>query len=214
MSPKGVDAPKRGYRDGQRGVSVIEMLIVLVVISILIAISVPFVARYTRMYKTEDQAVKVMDLMRESAQLAMTRRRTMRLELDSTIPGEPVARIVDENGAAADVTLKSIPLEPANLVRMDVAPNGIAMPNPPGFPAVVIAGVVSARFRSNGTVVNAGDLPISGTLVFWPPINEPNYDPGNLIPRRAEEVRAVTMDGTGGAMRLWRYDGANWVEGQ
>lgn len=213
MSQKTVANERGERRNRQLGVSVIELLIVLAIISVLTAISIPFVSRYTRSYKTEDQAVKVMDLMREAGQLAMTRRRTMRFELDWNDPSQPIARIIDENGGAGTV-LKSIPLEPANMVRMDVVPNGISVPNPPNYPAVTIAGIASARFRSDGSVRNALELPISGTVIFWPPINEPQYDSGNLTPRSSGEVRAITMDGSSGAMRFWKYDGSSWLATQ
>jgi prepilin-type N-terminal cleavage/methylation domain-containing protein len=198
----------------EAGVSLIELLIVLSIITILGAISVSFISRHTRTYKTEQQAIAVMDLMREAAQLSMTRRRTMRFELDLTNPGQPVARIVDESIGIGGQTIKTVQLDPPKYVRMDVMPDGIAVPDPPGFPAVEISGVVSARFRSNGSVVSTAGLPISGTLIFWPPITEPTYVEDNLEPRRSEEVRAVTMDGTAGAMRMWKYTGSEWVEGQ
>ncbi|MEQ1762661.1 MAG: type II secretion system protein [Pyrinomonadaceae bacterium] len=194
----------------ERGMSLIEIVIALAIVTILTAISVPLIFNHSKAYKSEDQAIKVIDLMRESAQLALTRRRTMRFEIAWS--DTPVARIIDENGAAADITLKTIPLEPVNLVRMDVPPDGVNVP-PPNYPAVSIAGVTSARFRSDGSVVNAADLPISGTLFSWPPKDKP-YDVGDLEPRRIEEVRAITLDGASGAIRLWRYDGANFVSGQ
>lgn len=214
MSQKSVSDERKERLGRQVGVSLIELLIVLAIISFLTAISVPLASRYTRSYKTEDQAIKIMDLMREAGQLAMTRRRTMRFELDGNDPAQPIARIIDETGAVGGTVLKSIPLEPENIVRMDEMPNGFAVPTPPNFPAVTVDGIVSARFRSDGSVRNAADLPISGTVILWPPINEPEYDSGNLTPRRSEEVRAITMDGSSGAMRFWKYDGSSWLAAQ
>lgn len=201
-------------RKSNRGVSLIELLIVLAIISILTAITIPFVSSYTRAYKSEKQAIQIMDLMREAAQLAMNRRRAMRFELDRTEPALPVARIIDEMGADPDVTIKSIPLEPESSVRMDRLPDGVSAPASPGFPAAEFEDRFAVRFRSNGSVVSSTDLPLSATLVFWPPITEPIYTESNLTPRRGEEIRAITIDAAAGAMRMWKYTGSEWAEGQ
>jgi prepilin-type N-terminal cleavage/methylation domain-containing protein len=192
----------------ERGMSLVEIVVALTIISILTAISIPAFYHYSKTYKTEDQAVKVMDLMRETAQLALTRRRTIRFEIAWS--NEPVARIIDENGAAADITLKTIPLEPIRFVRMDLPPDGVNIPNPPNYPPISIAGVWSARFRSDGSVVNGADVPISGTLFSWSPKDDPFVDT-DVEPRRIQEVRAITLDGAGGAIRFWRHDGTTFV---
>jgi prepilin-type N-terminal cleavage/methylation domain-containing protein len=194
----------------EHGMSLVEIVVALTIISILTVLSIPIFYNYSKTYKSEDQAIKVMDLMRETAQLALTRRRTMRFEIAWS--DAPVARIIDENGAAADVTLKTIPLEPIRLVRMDIPPDGVNLPNPPNYPPVLIAGVTSARFRSDGSIVNNADIPISGTLFSWPP-KEP-FDNTDLEPRRLEEVRAITLDGAGGAIRFWRHTGTAFVAAQ
>lgn len=191
--------------------SLIEIVIALALVTILTAISVPLIFNHSKAHKSEDQAIKVMDLMRETAQLALTRRRTMRFEI--VWSDEPIARIIDENGAADDITVKTIPLEPVRVVRMDVAPDGVNVPSPLNYPAVLIAGTLSARFRSDGSVVNAADIPISGTLFSWPPKDDP-YDNTDTEPRRIEEVRAITLDGAGGAIRYWKYNGTAFVSGQ
>ncbi len=189
-----------------------ELVVTLTIVSILSAISIPYIYRFTQKYKSEGQAIKVMDLMREAGQLALTRRRVMRVELDQTDSRQGAIRIIDENGpgAADDALLKSIPLEPMNEVRMDVAPAGAGVPTPPAYAgAVFVGGVWSARFDSDGTVVNAADLPINATLYFWPPKTEPL----NLADRapREGEVRGVTLFGGTGALRYWRLTNTGWV---
>lgn len=201
------------------GFSVIEILIVLVVIALLSAISIPYVYNYTKLYKSEDQAIKVMDLMRETAQLALTRRRTMRFEIDLT---DNAALIIDENGAAPDTLVKRIPLESVHEVRMDAAPSGVTSPNPPNYTAagfapdalghqrgtqtVINNRVWAARFRSDGTAVNAANLPTSVTLYSWPPAA-----PGSMTPRKMAEVRAITLFGGSGAVRYWKHSGSEFV---
>ncbi|HMQ03957.1 MAG TPA: type II secretion system protein [Pyrinomonadaceae bacterium] len=188
-----------------RGYSLVELLVVLGIIALLTVISLPYLVNYTKMYKSEDQAIKVMDLMRETAQLALNRRRTIRFELDRSNAARPQARIIDENNGGTAIVIKSIPLEPLNEVRMDV-PSGITPPNPPNYANIgYLANVWSARFRSDGTVVNAANTPISATLYSWPPAA------GGSTPRRMQEVRAITIFGGSGAVRYWKYNGSSFV---
>ena len=92
------------------GFSVIELIVVLGIIALLSAISLPYIYNYKKLYKSEDQSLKVIDLMREAGQLALTRRRTMRFEIDLT---DNAVLIIDEKstGSADDTQLKKIPLE-------------------------------------------------------------------------------------------------------
>lgn len=204
MSHRLVENGRSDPRSFERmsGYSIVEILVVLTIIAVMTAIALPYFFNYGRMFKSEDQAIKVMDLMREAGQRAMNQRRTVRIELDGN-PAGPVLRMIDEN---PDTVFKTIPLESLSSVRMDT-PGGIARPNPPNYPDVAYtAGVWAARFRSNGSVVNAADLPISATLFSWPP-SETNI----AVPRRNEEIRAITIFGGSGAVRYWKYNGTTFV---
>lgn len=201
------------------GFSLIELLIVLSVIVIVVAISVPYLFSYRKLYRSEDQALKVMDLMREANQLALNRRRTMRFEIDLT---DNTVLLIDENGPAPDTLIKAIPLDSVSEVRIDAAPSGVSRPNPPNFTdatfgtdtvghlrgSTTVTGhrVWAARFRSDGSVVNGTNTPLSATLYSWPP-----KTPGNSTPRATAEVRAITMFGSSGAVRYWKHNGTTFV---
>lgn len=190
---------------GASGHSLIEILVVVAVLAILTAISVPWFFNYNRLYKSEDQSLKVLDLFQEAGQRALTQRRTVRIELDGN-PATPVLRMLDENGVNPATLIKTIPLESMAEVRMDV-PTGFTPPNPPNYPNVVFtSGVWSARFRSDGSVVTAADVPVSATLYAWPPSTT-----NPTVPRNNKEVRAITIFGGSGAVRYWKYDGTAFV---
>jgi prepilin-type N-terminal cleavage/methylation domain-containing protein len=211
--------PKRHNK--MRGVSLVEIIIVLVIISILSAISIPYIFNYTKLYKPEDQALKVMDLMREASQMALTRRRTMRFEIDLTANE---VLIIDENGtgAADDRQIKAMSLEAVNLVRMDAIPTGVTAPAPPNYgPAAFAAdttghlrgatnvngnNVWAARFRRDGTVVNTAGSATSNTLYLWEPLT-----PGNAAPKDVKGVRAITIFGGTGAVRYWKHNGTTFL---
>lgn len=211
-------------RPGQKtsGFSALELLVVVAIIGILSAISLPYIFNYKRLYKSEDQTLKVIDLMRETAQSAVSKRRTMRFEIDLT---DNAALIIDENGAAADSLLKKIPLEMTKDLRIDVIPATVLKPNPPNYTDITFAtdtlghlvgstnvtghNVWAARFKSDASVVNAADTPISVNIYCWPPISV-----GSTTARNKGEVRAITMFGGSGAIRYWKYSGTAFVASQ
>ena len=205
-------------QNGIRGFSLPEIMIVLIVISILTAISLPYVINFKRAYKSEDQSLKIMDLMREAGQLALTKRRTFRLEIDLT---DNKLLIIDEDNTVSPAIhreIKAIPLESVGEIRMDTAPTGISKPNPPNYDNAAFANdatghkrgnatvtghnVWAARFKSNGSVVKADGTPVSATLFVWAPLV-----PGSVNPRNSKEVRAITIFGGTGAVRYWKYNG-------
>ncbi len=188
----------------EKGVTIAEMLIVVVILMILSTISIALASNYKRRYKSEDQSLTLLDNMREASQLALTKRRVFRVEINS---GTNRLHLIDENGTNPDVILKSIPLEPINEIRMDTAPTGIGVPVPPNYaPAVYAAGIWTARFNSDGSVVDPAGVPVSATIFVWPP-----QDPGSADARADIEVRAVTIFGGSGATRYWKYDGTAFM---
>lgn len=207
---------------GNSGFSMTELLVVLGIIAIMTVISLPYIVNYKKAYKSEDQALKVIDMMREAGQLALNRRRTIRFEIDFT---DNAALIIDENGGATDTQIKKIPLEMTRDVRMDIIPATISKPNPPNYNDLAAAtdtlghlaggttvtghSVWAARFRSDGSVVNAANVPINANIYSWPPIS-----PGSTTPRSKAEVRAITIFGGSGAIRYWKHDGTNFVANQ
>lgn len=206
---------KRSSR-GERGYSLIEIVIAITILMIMSAISLPYFFNYKRMYKTEDEAIKIIDLLREANQLALNRRRVIRVEVSVGNAGAPTLRMIDERGTDPDVVIKTIPLDPMSDVRIDTAPAGVPAP-PPNYPAAVYnANVWIARFRNDGTVVNAADVPISATLYLWRPVMSETtpFSMANMTPGRPLETRAVTIFGGSGAIRYWKFNGTAFVAAQ
>ena len=208
-------------RNGTNGFSLIEVFIVVAIIGILCAISVPYFLNYNKLYKSDNQARIIMDLMAEAGQRAMTRRRTFRFELDLTANK---ALIIDENnlGTADDTEIKAINLESVSNVRFDRKPNGVSKPNPPNYNDAVFAKdsighlegtkrvsgnrVWAVRFQRDGTVVNSTGNLTSANLYVWIPLS-----PGSNLPSKKQLVRCITLVGTSGAVRYWKHSGSTFV---
>jgi len=205
------------FHASEAGASVIEILMVVAVILILSAVAVPYMWNYKKLYKSEDQALRMMDLMREAAQTALTKRRTVRYEIDLT--DNSILLIDESQNTPQGQQIKKVPLELTRDVRVDAIPSGISKPNPPNYSdaafatdatghlvgATTITGhnVWSCRFKADGSVVNAAGTPLSANIYIWPPASS-----GSSTPRNTGEVRAITMFGGSGAVRYWKWTGS------
>ena len=142
---------RRVYKSRQRGFSLPELLTVVGIIAILSAISLPYILNYRKVYRSEDQAIKLIDLMSEAGQLALTRRRTIRLEIDLT---DNAVKMIAENLSAPDVLIKSIPLDKTFDLRVDAKPNGVTKPNPPNYTDISFAADSVGHQDGSTTVIN------------------------------------------------------------
>lgn len=77
-----------------RGFSMVELLIVLTVITILLGISLFYLSAHERLYRPDEEALKIIDVFQEARQRSLTQRETMRVEIDLT---DNVVRLIDEN---------------------------------------------------------------------------------------------------------------------
>lgn len=111
-----------GYSSA-KGFSVIELIVVIAVIGILSAITIMSFSS-TQKYAADDQALKILDILQEARQKALTQRRVMRVEFNNTTKQ---IRLINEydtkvmNAALAsdssdDKEVRSIPFDVKNLV--------------------------------------------------------------------------------------------------
>ena len=208
MSHSDIDQGRTRRRDRKRskGFSLIELVIALVVVSILTAISIPYLYSYKKLYKTEDQAIKIMDFMREAGQLALTKRRTIRVDIDISNPGAPVVRMAAIRGNRYSGKGHAA-WNPFKEVRMDVAADRRGCPTPPNYADAPFSSPVFGRSiqkRWFGRKLPPG-IPISGTLFYGR--RKRCLTIPLTTPEAKSEIRAITIFGGSGAVRYWKHDG-------
>jgi hypothetical protein len=206
---------------GEGGFSVIELVVVAVVI--LVGVGLAIYSPSRKVFSAEQQASVISDGLREVSTRALDKRRNFRMELDFS---NNRMQLIDENGPgnSDDRMYRWQPLMKDEVVQISgTLPTGVTGNGLPGYNGIQNEtdnqghdgdgdhtsghNVWKARFRSNGTVVNSAGDTVSGTLYFWPP--KVGGDP--RIPMDPKLVRAITIFGPGGAVKLWRYNGSQFI---
>lgn len=201
---------RRSFHDAA-GHTLIEIMIVLAIMGIMLSIALFGMLGHKNAYKADDETLRIINVLREASQLALTQRQPMRVELDAT---NKTVKIYDENlpGTGDDQQVRVVYLENSSIIREDVPPTGITAPNPPNYTAAAFTGtttkVWTIWFRRDGTVTDNASPPIpnSSTLYIWQP------DPTNTNQaKNTKQVRAITVFGGTGVIRLWKYNGTKFV---
>jgi len=192
------------------GFSLVELLIVLVILAIMGGVTGYYLNSHQTLYKPDDQTLKIIDILQEARQLSLTKRETMRVEIDLT---DNVVRLIDENKTATDTDdepVRQISLLDAAEVNVEqratniannppeTLPTKTAVFSPSTYPPSTTHRVCTLRFKSNYQVVDESDTPTGITLHIWSPSKSNSGE--------AEIARAVTILGTTGSIRMWEYD--------
>ena len=203
----------------ESGFSLIELLVVAAIIIILSVYAVIALMPHKNAYKTDDQALQILDFMRDAGQRALTNRRTMRLEIDLTAN---VIRIIDKT---PDTVVRQMPLESTANVKIATTPASTnkapgtvpAPPAPSNYAAAVYTtstdsvslnnSVCVLQFGSDGTVKDQSNTITSTTLYLWQPQSSTVTD----TPANVQGVRAITVFGGTGAVKFWKYNGTAFV---
>lgn len=221
----GHPSPVGSFKHGEKGFSVIELLIVFVVIMLIAAFSLFAMTSHKKLYKTDDQALKIIDVLRAASLRAVTQRQTIRVDINLTTSN---VQMIDENlptVSTDDVVVRTLALENVAEVKLSTAPLNVTAlpPSPSNYPIAVFAtsvhplntsnNVCTIRFSRNGSVLNAGTNALganaaitSSTIYIWPP---QDADPTRA--RTTGSVRAITIFGPTGNIRFWKYNGTSFA---
>lgn len=208
---------KNERKNLEAGFSIAELLIVLVIVTVMTAVTGYYLVSHQKLYKPDDQTLKIIDILTEARQRALTQRETVRVEINLT---NNTARLIDENlptTANDDREIRNITLLTSTEVKMAQRPDDISY-NPPEtlpaptavftpsiYPSSSSQNVCTLRFQSNGTVVNAGTTAIGGgatvtgySLHIW--------SPKKTNPNESDIARSITIIGSTGSIRMWEFD--------
>ncbi|HEX8398319.1 MAG TPA: type II secretion system protein [Pyrinomonadaceae bacterium] len=205
----------RNRKTKQSGFSLIEMLMVIVIGFILATVSIFYLAGHKKLYKAEDQALQIIDVLQDAKQLALNERQTMRVEINTT---KNAILIIDENkaGDSDDKIIKQVTLansneatvgpRPANISAEPGEPLPVPRPTfaPSSHPLTQGNSVAVLRFTSTGLVLNAGTNSVGAgstmtgmTIYVW--------KPQTTSPTNSELTRGITVLGASGTIRMWNY---------
>lgn len=192
-------APDGGVRAGWarrlmnacEGMSLAEIMVVMGIVAVLAAATVPSVQTAMRDATGNAAMRQAQGALREAHESAMTRRRTMQVVF--TNPG--TIQTFHIEGAVA------VPLSTTILTggMQYMAPPAGIPDTPDGFglgPGVAFAGLTTIYFLADGSVSDQNGVPVSGTVFLGMT--------GQTM------VRAVTVLGPSGRVQSYRWDGRAW----
>jgi type II secretory pathway pseudopilin PulG len=202
---------------GESGFSLLELLVVVGLIMLLSGIMLFYLSGHQKLYKPDDQAIQIADILQEARQRALAQRETLRVELNLTTN---MVTLINENSSASttdDVVIKRFTLFSTTDVKISTRPSQIGYnpPEPMPVPSAVFKtsvytpsigqNVCTIRFLSNGSAVDAGTTATGGgavqtgvSLFAWSPKKSDNT--------QSEQARAITVIGATGAIRMWEFD--------
>lgn len=176
----------------------------------------PFIA-HKNAYRTEDQALRIMDFMRQASMRAVSQRQIMRFEIDST---DKVMRIIDEEtpetGSADDKEVFKESLDNTGIALVNKRPNNITVDPvisgavnlnqmnyiPSNHPLSFAHPVWTVRFRPDGSVTDAGDVPVNACVYIYTPQADSSVNASI-----SNTVRAVTLLGATSQTAFWAFNG-------
>lgn len=200
----------------QKGFSLVELLVVMGVVLILTTVSLFYLTAQRKLYNTDEQSLKIIDLIQEARQRSLTQRETLRVEIDLT---SNTGRLINENDSSVatdDKVIRQVTFYPVSNVRADVRPTNVTTAPPEALPVPTaqFAGslhplsaghnVATFRFLLDGTVVGPGTnatgsgATVTGaTLYIWKPKATNNNE--------SEMTKAITILGATASVRMWDY---------
>jgi prepilin-type N-terminal cleavage/methylation domain-containing protein len=186
-------------RRGQAGFSLIEIMIVTSVMAIVTGIAVVTISTSRSGLKGDGAMRTVFSTMNAARERAITQRRNMRL----TFTSNSIQIVREEVPGPTLTTLSSVPFEGGVTLQLvsglGDTPEAFGSATGSGLnlAGVAFATATEVKFAPDGTLVDQNGIALNGT-VFLGLANE------------KLSGRAVTIFGSTGRVRAYRWDGAAW----
>lgn len=182
---------------GQKGFSLPELLIVLLIISILAVLALPQIAASRRLMRFTGMQRQVVSTLTETRQAAMSQRKPITFQYNDT--NKKIILYGGSFGALGDSRNQTV-----DLTGSGIEPGEISYGRPAGALTSALADTsnitplvsqkLEVTFQSDGSVINAANAPQNNALFFFD-VNHPS-----------EMAFAVSVLGAGGRVKVWRYN--------
>jgi prepilin-type N-terminal cleavage/methylation domain-containing protein len=177
----------------ERGFTLLEILLVVAIGGTLTGMAFAMFPSFLRAARSDSGITVAVETMRTARETAISQRRNVEIRF----LGTDVIQTARQNIPAGTTVLRTVQFE--NRVQF-LRPIATDTPDAFGNPGPISFGPSATRmFTSEGTMVDANGDVMNGTLFL-------------AIPNDRNSARAITVFGTTGMMRAWRWDGSKWVE--
>lgn len=183
----------------ERGFSLLELMVVVGILGTLAAVSIMVSPAFMKHAKAESGIAQAVDALRVARETAISQRRNVTIEFLGLNAIRTVRQDIGANGALTGTTvLATVELE--NNMRFQLESGVPDTPNGFGNGTAISFGTSPERmFTSEGTLVNQQGDVMNGTLFL-------------SVPGDAMSSRAISIFGPTALVRVWRWDGRQWVE--
>ncbi len=192
-----INKNKRDHLRSQKGFSLPEIVIIVLIISIIAVLALPQIITSRELFRFSGMQREVITLLREARQEAMAQRSPITFRYQNS---QRQARIFGgQFGAADDEKNRVYNFDNSGVVKDDIKYGR------PGFAPTVALGdgtnltdlsedKVEITFQSDGSVLDVSDNPVDSAIFFF---HEQH---------KVETAFAVSVLGSGGRVKLWRFN--------
>lgn len=176
----------------ERGVSLTEIMVMVAIIGILTSMTVVQIGAVRPGMQADGAMRLVMAQLNSARETAISQRRLVEV----SFPNGFWVRTIRRNLPNGTTTLSELPFE--GTVQYGIQDNTTDTPD--GFgnsKAINFGAATTVMFNTEGMLVDNGGFPVNGTLFM-------------LIPNQPTSFRAVTILGSTGRVRAFRWSGYRW----
>ena len=185
----------------EQGISLIEILVAAAIIGILTSIAVVQIGVIRPGLEADGAMRQVMAQLNFARETAISQRRRVEVSFANAAVSQTElggwVRVTRHNLPNGTTLLQEVPFEGG--VRYALWPN--VQDTPDGFgnaSEIYFNNAISVSFNTEGMLVDNAGLPVNGTLFM-------------LIPNQPGSYRAVTVLGSTGRVRGFRWNGGQWT---
>jgi Tfp pilus assembly protein FimT len=183
---------------GQGGFTLVELLTIVAITAVCMAVTLAVNPMFIRGAKADSGVTQALEVLRSARETAISQRRNVRVMFNGTNIIQTAREEIDgTNQVVGTTVLQTVPLE--NRMRFMLVAGQPDTPDKFGRTAPATFSSTTRIFTTEGTFVDAQGDPMNGTLFLAVP-DDPN------------SARAITFFGATALLRVWRWNGTEWVE--